>query len=109
MGRTKYLASMAECPTHRLLQRLGGRWVCLVLKELAAGPLHRGELGRVIAGATPKMLTETLRTLERDDLISRTVHEGVPPRVEYALTPRGSSLMPVIAAATEWAERNLTR
>jgi len=105
--RTAYLASMAECPTHRVLDRMGGRWVSLVLKELAAGPRHRGDLARAVAGATPKVLTQTLRTLERDGLVARTVEETVPPRVEYRLTPLGESLLPVMATVTAWAERHI--
>ncbi|MEJ3744596.1 helix-turn-helix domain-containing protein [Actinomycetes bacterium KLBMP 9797] len=102
-----YLTAMAGCPTHRVLNRLGDRWVSLILKELAGGPRRRGELGRTIAGATQKMLTQTLRVLERDGLVARTVTPSVPPRVEYRLTPLGDSLLPVLAVVTAWAERHI--
>ena len=107
--RAAHRAALAQCPTHRVLDRLGDKWVSLVLKELAAGPRRHGELARSIAGASQKMLTQTLRTLERDGLISRTVTAGVPPQVDYALTQLGLSLMPVMNAVTVWAEANIDR
>ena len=105
-ARTAYLASVAECPTHRVLNRLGERWVSLILKELAVRPLRNGELTRTVTGATQKMLTQTLRALERDGLVARSV---VPSAgVEYRLTELGRSVLPVLAAVTEWAERHIT-
>ncbi|MEV6925667.1 helix-turn-helix domain-containing protein [Dactylosporangium sp. NPDC051485] len=98
---------MAACPTHRVLDRLGERWVSLILKELADGPRRHGELSRMVAGATQKMLTQTLRGLERDGLVTRSVTGSVPPRVEYRLTPLGESLLPAMAAVTAWAERHI--
>jgi DNA-binding HxlR family transcriptional regulator len=106
-ARSAYLMSMAACPTHRVLDRMGDRWVSLVLKELADGPRRYGELARTVAGATQKMLTQTLRGLERDGLVTRSVTGSVPPRVEYRLTPLGESLLPVVAVVTEWAERHI--
>ncbi|MEU6074295.1 helix-turn-helix domain-containing protein [Micromonospora sp. NPDC047074] len=106
-ARSAYLVSLAECPTHRVLDRLGDRWVSLILKELAGGPRRHGELTRAVAGATQKMLTQTLRGLERDGLVARSVTATVPPRVDYRLTPLGESLLPVMAVVTEWAERHI--
>jgi DNA-binding HxlR family transcriptional regulator len=106
-ARSAYLLSMAACPTHRVLNRLGDRWVSLILKELAQGPRRHGELGRVIAGATQKMLTQTLRVLQRDGLVARSVTDPMPPRVEYRLTPLGESLLPAVAVVTEWAEQHI--
>ncbi|MDG4827003.1 helix-turn-helix domain-containing protein [Asanoa sp. WMMD1127] len=106
-ARSAYLVSVAACPTHRVLHRLGERWVSLILKELAGGPRRHGELARAVAGATQKMLTQTLRTLERDGLVARSVTGATPPRVEYRLTPVGESLLPVLALMTEWAERHI--
>jgi DNA-binding HxlR family transcriptional regulator len=106
-AHSAYLMSMAACPTHRVLDRMGDRWVSLILKELACGPLRYGELARAIAGATQKMLTQTLRGLERDGLVARSVTGSVPPRIEYRLTPLGESLLPVMAVVTEWAERHI--
>ncbi|MEV5693925.1 winged helix-turn-helix transcriptional regulator [Micromonospora globbae] len=106
-ARAAYLTSMAACPTHRVLDRMGERWVSLILKELACGPRRHGELARAVAGATQKMLTQTLRGLERDGLVARSVTGSVPPRVEYRLTPLGASLLPVLAVVTEWSERHI--
>lgn len=106
-ARSAYLMSLAACPTHRVLDRLGDRWVSLILKELASGPRRHGELARAVAGATQKMLTQTLRGLERDGLVARSVTDAVPLRVGYRLTPLGESLLPVLAVVTEWAERHI--
>lgn len=108
-ARISHQARFAECPTSRLLERIGEKWVALVLKELADGPRRYGELARAIAGASQKMLTQTLRRLERDGLLSRTVTPAVPARVDYALTPLGRSLVPVLQAVTGWAEQNIGR
>ncbi|MER7003165.1 helix-turn-helix domain-containing protein [Dactylosporangium sp. NPDC000555] len=106
-ARSAYLTSMAACPTHRVLDRMGERWVSLILKELAHGPRRHGELARAVAGASQKMLTQTLRGLQRDGLVSRSATASVPPRVEYRLTQLGESLIPVMAAVTAWAQRHI--
>ncbi|MEV4756106.1 helix-turn-helix domain-containing protein [Micromonospora sp. NPDC049559] len=106
-ARAEHLRRMALCPTLRMLDRMGDKWVGLVLRELASGPLRSGELSRALAGASQKMLTQTLRGLERDGLLSRSVTGSVPVRVEYRLTPLGRSLLPVIEAVTDWAERHV--
>jgi DNA-binding HxlR family transcriptional regulator len=99
---------LAQCPTHRVLDRLGDKWVSLVLRELAEGPRRYGILASALAGASQKMLTQTLRTLERDGLVTRSVTASVPARVDYALTPLGVSLLPVMVAVTAWAEQHIT-
>jgi DNA-binding HxlR family transcriptional regulator len=106
-AKAAYLETMAGCPTYRVLDRLGERWVSLVLKELTGGTRRYGELAQAITGATQKMLTQTLRGLERDGLVARRVIGTVPPKVEYRLTALGESLLPVMAAVTAWAERHL--
>ena len=106
-ARTAHLSSMAACPTHRVLDRMGDRWVSLIIKELAPGPRRHGELARSVAGVTQKMLTETLRRLERDGLVARATSGGMPSRVEYRLTALGESLLPVMAAVTQWAEAHI--
>ncbi|MCW6007017.1 helix-turn-helix transcriptional regulator [Micromonospora sp. CPCC 205371] len=106
-ARTTHLAAMTTCPTHRVLDRMGDRWVSLILKDLASGPRRHGELARSVAGATQKMLTQTLRTLQRDGLVARSATTSVPPSVHYRLTPLGESLLPVLAAVTEWAELHI--
>ncbi|MBT2224811.1 helix-turn-helix domain-containing protein [Nonomuraea sp. NEAU-A123] len=108
-GRVSYQARFTACPTNRLIDRIGDKWVAVLLNELAEGPRRYGDLARTIAGASQKMLTETLRRLERDGLISRTVTPAVPVRVDYALTELGRSLLPVIAVMKRWAEENIDR
>jgi DNA-binding HxlR family transcriptional regulator len=81
----EYNANLRECPGHEVLATLSDKWVTLVLSALADGPLRHSELRRTVAGATQKMLTQTLRKLEREGLVSRTVDSAVPPRVDYAL------------------------
>ncbi|MEV4534480.1 helix-turn-helix domain-containing protein [Asanoa sp. NPDC049518] len=76
----------------------------LILNQLATGPQHHGELGRSVAGASQKMLTQTLRALERDGLVARASGDR---RVEYRLTALGESLIPVMAAVTRWAEGHI--
>ena len=108
-ARIRYDAFVAACPTRKLLDRLSDKWVCLVLTALADGTKRYGDLSRIIAGVSQKMLTQTLRTLERDGLVTRTVTASVPVRVDYALTPLGASLLPVMRAVKQWAEANIER
>ena len=100
-------AYFAECPSRKLLDRLSDKWVTLVLTGLASGPRRYSDLSRRIAGVSQKMLTQTLRGLERDGLVRRTVTPLVPVRVDYELTPLGESLMPLVAAIKGWAEANI--
>jgi DNA-binding HxlR family transcriptional regulator len=106
-SREAYLEAMTGCPTHRWLGRMGDRWWCLVVKELATGSRRHAELARAVPGASQKMLTQTLRQLERDGLVSRSVSASVPPRVDYTLTELGCSLLPVLAVVTEWAQAHM--
>jgi DNA-binding HxlR family transcriptional regulator len=106
-ARRAYNAYLAECPARRLLDRLSDKWVTLALTALAHGPRRYSDLARTIAGASQKMLTQTLRNLERDGLVTRTLTPGVPVRVDYALTPLGESLLPLVAAIKDWAETHI--
>jgi DNA-binding HxlR family transcriptional regulator len=106
-ARCQYDANLAQCPGHEVLATLSDKWVTLVLSALGDGPLRHGELARTIAGATQKMLTQTLRKLERDGLITRTVITGLPARVEYDLIPLGHSILPVQQAIKSWAETHI--
>src|SRR3954454_24879823 len=106
-AKRKYNAYVAECPTRGLLDAISDKWVSLILTALADGPRRYGELTRTIAGVTQKMLTQTLRRLERDGLLTRTVTAGVPVQVEYRLTPLGASLLPVMQALQDWAESHM--
>lgn len=99
-----YDAYLSTCPARQLVDRISDKWVTLVLPALADGPQRYSDLGRRIAGVSQKMLTQTLRSLERDGLLTRQVTPSVPVRVDYELTPLGLSLMPLIASIKDWAE-----
>jgi DNA-binding HxlR family transcriptional regulator len=102
-------AFMAECPSRKLLDRISDKWVTLVLCSLADGPLRFSEVSRRLAGVSQKMLTQTLRTLERDGLVTREVTPSVPVRVDYDLTDLGRSLLPVLELMKAWAEQHMSR
>lgn len=90
-----------------VLQRVGDKWSVLVIMMLGDEALRFNELKRRIGGISQRMLTLTLRTLERDGMVSRTVHPTVPPQVEYALTALGRSLWEPVGALGKWAHHNL--
>jgi DNA-binding HxlR family transcriptional regulator len=96
-----------NCPSRQVLDRIGDTWSVLVVVSLTKGPRRYTELARRIDGVSPKMLTQTLRALERDGLISRTVHAVVPPRVDYALTALGESLLQLVGALESWAQTHM--
>ena len=106
-SKVAYDAFLATCPTRQVLATIGEKWTTLTIAALAGGPQRHGELMRTIAGASQKMLTQTLRTLERDGLVTRTVTASVPVRVDYELTPLGSTLVPLISALKTWSETNI--
>jgi len=105
-GRYDVLA--AACPTRQVINRIGDRLSLLVLYALEGGTLRYQELRRAVDGISQKMLTQTLRLLERDGLVERTVYPTVPPRVEYSLTSLGRGLSGRIAAIREWAYASMT-
>lgn len=96
-----------RCPTRMVLDRLADKWALLVLDRLRDGPVRFNNLRRDIRGLTQKVLSQTLKRLERDGLIERTVHPTVPVRVDYALTPLGNTLTETVAAFAHWAESNM--
>jgi DNA-binding HxlR family transcriptional regulator len=96
-----------NCPSRQVLDRIGDTWSVLIVGSLKDGSLRYTELAQRIPGVSPKMLTQTLRGLERDGLVSRTVHAVVPPRVDYALTTLGRSLLGLCEALTDWAETHM--
>ncbi|HEY0804194.1 MAG TPA: helix-turn-helix domain-containing protein [Pseudonocardiaceae bacterium] len=108
-AKQAYNAFIDACPTRQLLDTLTDKWLCLVLAALSDGPLRYSELCRRIAGVSQKMLTQTLRTLQRDGLVARTVTPSVPVRVDYELTDLGRDLAPVTTAIKTWAEANMDR
>jgi DNA-binding HxlR family transcriptional regulator len=108
-ARAEYDAFLAACPSRQVLARISDKWVTLILVALANGPQRYSDLGRTIAGVSQKMLTQTLRTLERDGLVTRTVIASVPARVDYQLTPLGEGLMPAVNAIKTWAEEHIAQ
>ncbi len=97
----------ASCRLRTVLDRIGDKWAIYVVDRLGAGPRRFSELLRGIDGITARMLTVTLRGLERDGLLTRTVHAAVPPRVDYALTPLGHTLREAIGQLVGWADEHL--
>ncbi|MEU4191352.1 helix-turn-helix domain-containing protein [Kribbella sp. NPDC026611] len=106
MGKA-YNVMAATCPSRTVLHRIGARWTVFVVNALADGPRRFTELKTHIQGITPKVLTETLRSLELDGLISRQDYDENPPRVEYTLTPLGQSLLVPLRAVRLWAEEHV--
>lgn len=96
-----------RCPTRMLLDRIADKWAVLILARLRGGPVRFNQLRRDIRGISQKVLSQTLKKLERDGLISRTVFATVPVTVEYALTPLGGTLNETVAALARWAEHNM--
>ena len=106
MGKA-YDVMAATCPSRTVLHRIGARWTVFVVNALDAGPMRFTGLKAHIRGITPKALTETLRAMEYDGLVARTEHGGNPPRVDYALTPLGRSLLIPLRAVRAWAETHV--
>lgn len=110
---TTYLPTDAEvyqgnCPTRAILDRIADKWTTLVIGILSQGESRRfNELRRAIGGISQKMLTQTLRDLERDGLVKRTMFPEIPPRVEYALTPLGQTLCEPLSALGNWASNHI--
>lgn len=96
-----------RCPTRLVLDRLADKWAVLILDRLRAGPVRFNGLRRDIRGLSQKVLSQSLKRLERDGLVRRTVFPTVPVAVEYALTPLGTTLTETIGALAHWAERNM--
>jgi DNA-binding HxlR family transcriptional regulator len=105
--RVEHRAAVAACPTQQVLDRLGDKWVPLVLTALRDGPRRHGELARTVAGARQKVLTQTLRGLERDGLVAQSVTAGVPVRVDYELTALGRSLLGLVDVVAQWADEHV--
>lgn len=99
----------AECPTRQLLDRISNKWVVLVLGLLERGPMRFNALRREIDGISQKMLTQTLRNLEADGLVTRQVFATVPVTVEYELTSLGASLNKAVKPLNEWAISNMSK
>jgi DNA-binding HxlR family transcriptional regulator len=96
-----------QCPSRVVLDRIADKWTALIIQVLANGTQRYAELRRTIGGISQKMLTQTLRSLERDGLVLRKVHPVVPPKVEYSLTRLGRTLIDPLHALCRWSERHL--
>ncbi len=106
----KKFTCVEECPVRNVIARFSGKWQMLVLCVLAENEATRfNAIGKAIPDISPKVLTDTLKNLERDNLISRSVYAEIPPRVEYSLTELGRSLMPVIGNIISWAIENFEK
>jgi DNA-binding HxlR family transcriptional regulator len=92
-----------------ILQRVGDKWTVLVVGKLGGGPLRFNELRAAVGGISQKMLTTTLRGLERDGFVTRTVFPTIPPRVDYELTELGHELLIPVGALGAWARKNTER
>jgi DNA-binding HxlR family transcriptional regulator len=98
---------VAACPTRQVINRIGDRWGLLVLSALEGRTLRFQELRRAVDGVSQKMLTQTLRGLERDGLVHRAIYASVPPKVEYSLTPLGATLSGVVLEIRTWAYQHM--
>ena len=96
-----------DCPSRRLLDRIGDRWTVLVVGALDRGPRRFTEIATEVDGISQKMLTQTLRSLERDGFVHRTAYPVVPPHVEYELTDLGRSLQDPLRELERWAIENM--
>ena len=107
VAKQEYDAYLAACPSRQVFDMVGNKWVGLIVSALSDGPMRHGELRTLIAGICQKMLTQSLRALEADGLVTRTVTAAVPPRVDYELTPLGHDLFAVIEPLKRWAEQHM--
>lgn len=99
---------LPECPVATTVQLIGSKWKLLILQNLLMRPWRFNELRRNFDGLSQKVLTDTLRSMEEDGIITRTVYAEVPPRVEYALSGLGESMRPVLDAMRQWGENYKT-
>lgn len=93
---------MPACPVATTVQLIGSKWKLLIMRNLLQRPWRFNELQRDLAGISQKVLTDSLRSMEADGIIIRTVYPEVPPRVEYALSPLGDSMRPIIKSMESW-------
>ncbi len=102
-------SNIENCPVRNVIDRIGDKWSVLILLVLEEGKILRfNEIHHSIQSISQKMLAVTLKTLEADGLVNRTVYPQIPPKVEYQLTPRGKSLLPHIHSLVQWAMENMS-
>lgn len=102
-------ARLQGCPVERALDVLSGKWTTLIVRELLTGPKRFGELRSALGSPSPKTITERLRILEHQGVLTRTVHAEVPPKVVYALTDRGETLRSLLEAMMDWGIADAAR
>lgn len=107
MSDSMYDVLNPKCPTHEVLDRASSKWTMHVILALGEQPLRYSQLQRRVMGVTKKMLTQTLRGLERDGLVLRRVYHAVPVQTEYELSPLGRSLAEALAVVRTWAYDNV--
>jgi len=95
-------SNLPECPVATTVQLIGSKWKLLILRNLMVRPWRFNELKKSLGGISPKVLTDSLRALEADRIVVRTVFPEVPPRVEYSLSETGESLRPVLKSMENW-------
>ncbi|MCR5272977.1 MAG: helix-turn-helix transcriptional regulator [Lachnospiraceae bacterium] len=95
---------LPECPVATTVSLIGSKWKLLIMRNLLARPWRFNELKNSLEGISQKVLTDSLRSMEEDGIITRTVYPEVPPRVEYALSDLGESMRPIISAMESWGK-----
>ena len=100
----KTKAELPACPVATAVSLIGGKWKLMILRDLKSRPWRFNELQKSLDGISQKVLTDNLRSLETDGIITRTVYAEVPPRVEYALSPLGESMRPILNSMQAWGE-----
>lgn len=96
---------LPECPVATTVQLIGSKWKLLILRNLLQRPWRFNELKKSLTGISQKVLTDSLRSMEVDGIVTRTVYAEVPPRVEYALSELGESMRPILDAMQEWGKK----
>ncbi|WP_440087816.1 winged helix-turn-helix transcriptional regulator [Streptosporangium sp. LJ11] len=100
-------AYLRECGSRKVLEAIANKWTCLLVDALRDGPIRFGVLRRRIDGITQKSLTQTLRNMERDGMVTRTVYPTIPPRVEYELSALGRSVVTLMEGVKSWSEKHV--
>lgn len=106
-GAPTWNVMLATCPSRTSLARIANKWTAMIVITLSDGPARFGVLRQAVAGISGKVLSSTLRDLERDGVLTRTAYDEMPPRVDYELTPLGMSLREPLAALGAWAEQHI--
>lgn len=107
MSLPKWDVMASTCPSRTSLAKIANKWTAMVVMSLDGGPLRFGAIREAVDGISGKVLTDTLRDLERDGILTRTAYDEMPPRVEYALTELGRSLHQPLASLGRWAAENI--